>query len=54
MDRIEDFNPRRPKVSLRRFLDPAVRLSIVEYRLNRGSQAEQKSLENVYRAIRRG
>lgn len=49
-----NFNPKRPKVSLRHFTDKTMRLAIQEYILNRGTQAEAVSLENVYAALRRG
>jgi hypothetical protein len=51
MNQIQDFNAKRPKVSLRRFTDPKTRLAIAEYILNRGTQAEVVSLENVYRVL---
>lgn len=41
------FNPKRPKVSLRRFKDVLTRLAIKEYILNRGTQAEGVSLANL-------
>jgi len=45
------FNPKGPKVSLRRFWHPGVRLAIKTYILNRGSEAESKALVNVYRYL---
>jgi hypothetical protein len=51
MNQIQDFNPNRPKVSLRRFTDAKARLAIAEYILNRGTQAEAVSLENIYRVL---
>jgi hypothetical protein len=53
MNQIQDFNAKRPKVSLRRFTDPKTRLAIAEYILNRGTQAQTVSLENVYATILR-
>lgn len=48
------FNPKRPKVSLRRFKDRTIRLAIESYILNRRTQAEAKALEYVYSLIGRG
>ena len=48
------FNPQRPKVSLRRFTDPQVRLAIKSYILNRGTQAEAMALKYVYSLLGRG
>ncbi len=45
------FDPKKPKVSLRRFDDPKIRLAIKTYNLNRHTQAEDKALENVYRSL---
>ena len=45
--RMGHFNADRPKVSLRRFTDPKIRLAIKEYILNRGTQAEAVSLAFV-------
>lgn len=43
-DKIPQFNPKRPKVSLRRFSDPEQRLAIKSYILNRGTEAEEAAL----------
>ena len=47
MNQISDFNPYRPKVSLRRFTDPKIRLAIKEYILNRHTAAGIVSLAFV-------
>ena len=49
----QTFGTRRPKVMLRR-APTELHHAINEYRLNRGTQAEAVSLENLCRAIRRG
>jgi len=45
---------KRPKVLLRRVTDPTARLAIKEYILNRKTEAEQVSLENLNRVLGRG
>ena len=50
----QDFNPNKPKVSLRRFTDPLHRIAIREFEINRGSEAESVSLKNVYEILGRG
>jgi hypothetical protein len=43
---LSKFNPKRPKVSLRRFIET--------YILNRGKETEARALKHVYKAIRGG
>jgi hypothetical protein len=45
------FDPKKPKVSLRRFTDPIHRLAIRTFMLNKGTQAEAKALENTLKAL---
>jgi len=54
IDKATAFNPKKPKVSLRRFTDPWDRLAIKQYILNRHSESGPFALENVYRVLRRG
>jgi hypothetical protein len=43
---MKPINPDRPKVSLRRITDPKLRCALKEYALNRGTEAQELSLEN--------
>ena len=55
----QQFNPQRPKVSVRRLRKQFGRFSIEghtakEFELNYGTEAEAASLENLNRTLRRG
>jgi hypothetical protein len=48
---MNNFNPDKPKVSLRRFTDPLHRLSIKTFMLNKGTQSEAKALEMTHQIL---
>lgn len=47
MTALPRFNPRGPKVSLRRFTDPGIRCEIKSFAMNRKTEAEPKALEYI-------